>query len=243
MTARFRKRFYENVEVVGEGPHGIALDGRPLETPLKRDLLLPTAGLAGAVAAEWAAQGERVDPRQMPLTKLANTAIDRVEGHETRIIEELLEYVGADLVCYRAAEPESLVSRQGEFWDPVLSWAEEMLGVRLLAVQGIVHKQQSPEALGTVRRYLHQFDAMHLCALHNLTTLTGSALVALAMERNFLEPERAWLTAHVDEDWQAERWGRDEEAMERRARRKQEFDAAVKFLAMLHQPATSHLIP
>jgi chaperone required for assembly of F1-ATPase len=233
MTARSRKRFYRNVEVMGEGPYGIALDGRPLRTPLKHDLLLPTAGLAEAVAAEWAAQGERVDPWQMPLTKLAYTAIDRVVDSETRIIDELLEYAGADLVCYRAAEPESLINRQGEFWDPILSWAEETPGVRLFAVQGIVHKPQSPEALDAVRRYLHQFDAMHLCALHNLTTLTGSVLITLAMEKNFLEPERAWLTVHIDEDWQAERWGWDEEAMERRARRKQEFDASVRFLTLL----------
>ena len=233
MTARLRKRFYGNVEVMGEGPYGIALDGRPLRTPLKRDLLLPTAGLAEAVAAEWAAQGERVDPRQMPLTKLANTAIDCVVDSETRIIDELLEYAGADLVYYRAAEPESLVNQQGEFWDPILSWAEEILGVRLFAVQGIVHKPQSPEALGAIRGYLYQFDAMQLCAVHNLTTLTGSALIALAVVKGFLEPERAWLTAHVDEDWQAERWGRDEEAVERRAKRKQEFDATVKFRTLL----------
>jgi chaperone required for assembly of F1-ATPase len=228
-----RKRFYRSVEVTVQGPYAIALDGQLVKTPFKRELLLPTAGLAEAVASEWAAQVERIDPSQMPLTRLANTAIDRVEGEEARIIDELVEYAGSDLVCYRASGPDSLVNRQGEFWDPVLSCAEQLLGEKLIAVQGIAHKPQPPEALGAIRQYLQQFDPMRLCALHNLTTLTGSALIALAVERGLIEPERAWLAAHIDEDWQAERWGRDDEAMERRARRKREFDASIRFLSLL----------
>jgi chaperone required for assembly of F1-ATPase len=169
----------------------------------------------------------------MWLTRLANTAVDRVAGEEPRMVRELANYAGSDLVCYRAADPQSLVTRQGEFWDPVLTWAEETFGVRFLAIQGVVHHPQPQEALEAVARYLQGFDCMRLCAVHNLTTLTGSLLIALMMESGALDPERAWLAAQVDEDWQAERWGVDEEAAARRAGRKQEFDAAVRFLGLL----------
>jgi chaperone required for assembly of F1-ATPase len=228
-----RKRFYKQVEVTGEGPYGVVLDGRTIRTPGKRKLSVPSFSLAKAIAGEWAAQGDRIEPDRMWLTKLANTAIDRVEGDEERIRAEIVNYAGSDLVCYRAEEPESLVIRQGEFWDPVLSWAEETLGVRFVTVQGVMHQAQPPDTLKGVERYLHRFDAMELCALHNLATLTGSTLLALSIASGTLEPERAWLTAYVDEDWQAERWGEDEEAAERKTRRKQEFDAAVRFLGLL----------
>jgi chaperone required for assembly of F1-ATPase len=233
MNGTRRKRFYNQVEVTGERPFQIALDGKRLRTPLKRELKIQSRGLAEAIAAEWAAQGERIDPRRMWLTKLAITAVDHVEGDEPRIVRELVEYAGSDLVLYRASEPESLVIRQGEYWDPIIAWAEEKLGVRFFTVEGIVHKPQQDEAMTAVARRLAQFDAMHLCALHNITTLTGSLQLALAIESPWLEPERAWLAAHVDEDWQIERWGKDEEAAERRAARKQEFDSAVKFLTLL----------
>jgi chaperone required for assembly of F1-ATPase len=239
MKSRRPKRFYKLVEVKGDESFAILLDGRPLKTPLKRNLILPSAPLAEAIADEWAAQGERIDPDQMLITKLANTAIDRVAGDEQRIIEELVDYARSDLVCYRAAEPESLVTRQKLFWDPILTWAEETLDTRFFAIQGIVHKPQPRHSLDVVARYLRQFDAMRLCALHNLTTLTGSALIALSIESGFLKPERAWLSAHVDEDWQIGRWGRDEEAAERRARRRQEFEAAVKFLGLV-APVNHH---
>jgi chaperone required for assembly of F1-ATPase len=227
------KRFYKQVEVTGNGLFGIALDGRPLKTPLKRNLSLPTEALAEAIAAEWAAQGDRIHRDQMPITKLANTAIDRVTGDEERIVGELVDYANSDLVCYRAAEPESLVTRQGEYWDPILGWAEETLKTRFAVIQGVVHKHQSGQALDAVACYLEQFNPMQLSALYNLATLTGSALMALAIESGSLEAERAWLAANVDEDWQGERWGKDEEAAEQRARRKLEFDAAVKFLSLL----------
>jgi chaperone required for assembly of F1-ATPase len=233
MNSKRPKRFYSQVEIKRNGTFAILLDGRPLKTPLKRDLILPSAPLAKAIAAEWAAQGERIDPEQMLITKLANTAIDRVAGDRRRVIGELVQYASSDLVCYRAAEPESLAARQGELWDPVLTWAEETLGVGFFAIQGVVHKPQPEDALRAVARYLGQFDAMSLSALYNLTTLAGSVLIALALESGFLEPERAWLAAHVDEDWQIERWGRDEDAAQRRSRRREEFDATVNFLNLV----------
>ena len=233
MKGQGRKRFYKQAEVTGEGPYGIALDGRALRTPGKRNLALPSLALAEAIAAEWAAQGDRIQPERMWLTKLANTAIDRVDGEEARILADIVNYAGSDLLCYRAAEPESLVIRQGEYWDPVLSQTEETLGVRFLTVQGVTHQAQPRETLDAVESYLHRFNAMELCVLHNLSTLTGSALLALSVASGWLGPERAWLIAHVDEDWQVERWGEDGEAAERKARRKQEFDAAVQFLELL----------
>ena len=233
MKGQSRKRFYKHAEVMGEGPYGVALDGRALKTPGKRSLTLPSLALAEAIAAEWAAQGDRIEPGRMWLTKLANTAIDRVEGDEARVLADIVNYAGSDLLCYRAAEPESLVIRQGEYWDPVLSWAQETLGVRFVTVQGITHQAQRPETLDIVQSYLHRCNTMELCALHNLSTLTGSTLLAMSIASGWLDPERAWLIAHVDEDWQAERWGEVDEAVERRASRKQEFDAAVKFLDLL----------
>lgn len=233
MNSKRPKRFYSQVEIKGNASFAILLDGRELRTPLKRNLIVTSEPLAKAIAAEWAAQGECIDPEQMLITKLANTAIDRVAGDRRRVIGELVQYAGSDLVCYRAAEPESLVTRQGELWDPILTWAGETLGVRFSAIQGIVHKPQPENALHAVARYLGHFDAMSLCALHNLTTLAGSVLIALALESGFLEPERAWLAAHLDEDWQIERWGRDDEAVERRTRRREEFDATVKFLKLV----------
>jgi chaperone required for assembly of F1-ATPase len=237
MNGRRPKRLYSHVEVTGAGPFGVTLDGRPLTTPMKRELSFPSRGLAEAVAAEWAHQGERVDGETMLLTKLANTAIDRVKGNEQRVIGEIVAYAGSDLVCYRAPEPERLTIRQGEFWDPVLSWAEQAFAAMFITVEGVVHQPQPEETLNAVRRYLARFDAMQLCALHVLTTLTGSALIALIIAAGALEPERGWITAHVDEDWQIERWGEDSEALERRNRRKREFDAAIRFLALVAERA------
>lgn len=233
MIERRRKRFYRLAEVTGEGPYGVALDGWAVKTPGRRNLAVPSFALAEAIAGEWAAQGDRIEPERMWMTKLANTAIDLVERDEKRVIAEIVSYAGSDLVCYRAAEPESLVIRQGELWDPILSWAEETLGVRFVTVQGVMYRTQPPETLQSVGSYLHRFDAMQLCALHNIATLTGSALLALVIASGVLEPERAWVAAHADEDWQAERWGEDAEAAERKARRKQEFDAAVRFLDLV----------
>jgi chaperone required for assembly of F1-ATPase len=230
---RRRKRFYKQAEVTGEGPYGVGLDGRAVKTPGKRNLTIPSFALAEAIAGEWAMQGDHITPERMWLTKLAYTAIDRVEGSEGRIVDEIVSYAGSDLICYRAAEPESLAIRQGEFSDPVLSWAEQTLGVRFVTVQGVIHQAQPPETLAGVESYLRRFGAMELCALHNIATLTGSALIALSIASGGLESERAWLTAHVDEDWQAERWGEDAEAAERKTRRKQEFDAVVRFLNLL----------
>jgi chaperone required for assembly of F1-ATPase len=233
MTARHRRRFFRQAALTGTGPYGIALDGRTLKTPAKRDFVVPILALAEAIAAEWNGQGDWVDPDRMALTKLANTAIDRVWGSEQRIIDDVVAYAGTDLVCYRATEPEGLVQREGKAWDPVIEWAAEFFDAEFQTVEGVIHRMQEGAAMQAVRRYLAGLDAMRLCAIHNLASLTGSALITTALCEGFLEPEDAWRAAHVDEDWQIERWGRDEEAARRRAQNEEEFRQTVRFHNLL----------
>ncbi len=228
------KRFYKEAAVAGEeAPFAIALDGRPVKTPLKRPLAMPQRALAEAVAAEWQRQGEHVDPATMPLTRLANTALDRVAGDEARIIAEIAEYVGSDLLCYRAEGPEGLIEREARHWDPVLVWARAHLAHPFIATTGLVHQPQPEPTLAAVREHLARRDAFVLTALHNMATLTGSALLAMAVEAEHLDADAAWAAAHVDEDWQIEQWGADEEAERRRQARRDEFDASTALLALV----------
>jgi chaperone required for assembly of F1-ATPase len=227
------KRFYTEASVTGGGaPFGIALDGRPVRTPMKAALVLPARALAEAVAREWQAQGEFIDPRAMPFTRLSNTAIDRVAPDPQRIAEDIVAYAGSDLVCYRAEEPEGLVARQAEVWDPVIGWAEERLGGRFILAAGVVHRPQSKSLLDALRGSLLEHGAFALTALHEMASLTGSGLIALAVAEGKLGLEDAWAAAHLDEDWQAAQWGQDAEAQARRAARKADFDAAAEFLGL-----------
>lgn len=227
------KRFYKQVAVArAEGGFAVQLDGRPVKTPLKRPLVMPGEAMAAAVAGEWDAQGTHINPAAMILTKLANTAIDRVSGDEARIAGEIVDFAGSDLICYRADRPEGLVSRQAAHWDPVLEWARETHGCRLVCVAGVMHADQPPASLEALRTVLMGEGPYRLTAIHNLTTLTGSALIAMKLAARALDAEAAWVTAHVDEDWQIEQWGEDDEAQARRAFRKADFDATVRFLGM-----------
>jgi YD repeat-containing protein len=230
MTDAPVRRFYKSVAVTGaKAPFSIALDDRPLRTPLKRPLELPSRPIAEAVASEWSAQGEKIEPQKMPFTRLANTALDRVAGNFPRIMGDIVGFAGSDLVCYRADEPIGLIERQARNWQPVLDWARTRLGGAFAVTEGIVHIEQPTSALEAIRSYLAGKDAWALTALHNMTTLTGSALIsAMACEAAIL-PAEAWLAAHVDEDWQIEHWGWDEEARLRRHHRKQEFDVCLRF--------------
>src|SRR5215208_1674582 len=238
MTARHSRRFFRQAALTGSGPFGIALDGRRLKTPAKRDFVVPSLALAEGIVAEWNGQGDRVDPDRMALTKLVNTAIDRVMGSEDKIIDDIIAFASTDLVCYRATEPEGLVQREGKAWDPVLDWAAEFYDAEFQTVEGVIHRMQDDAAMQAVRRYLAGLDVMRLCGIHNLTSMTGSALIATALNEGFLEPEDAWRAAHVDEDWQIERWGRDEEATQRRAKQEEEFRQTVRFQDLLgdHSP-------
>jgi chaperone required for assembly of F1-ATPase len=227
-TRPMPKRFYKEVAV--SAAREILLDGRPVKTPLKQPLTMPTMLLAEAVAEEWRSQSESIDLLRMPLTKLANTAIDRAPHERLALIDELVAYAGSDLVCYRATEPAALVHRQAEQWDPVLHWAEAVLGVSLRAVDGLLHVPQPREALEAVRRKLVDLNGFNLVALHAIVTLSGSALLGLMLAKKAINPEVAWAAANLDERWQTELWGEDDEARLRTEARWNEFSAAVRFL-------------
>jgi chaperone required for assembly of F1-ATPase len=224
-------RPYSAVTVAGdEHRFSVLLDGRPIRTPQKKPLALPTRALAEAVAAEWEAQGPKIDPRTMLLTKLANTAIDRVAPDRDRIITEIVQFASSDLVCYRAEAPEGLTGRQALHWDPVLAWAKATPGASFTVTRGIVHVAQPEAGLEAIRRHFTAQTDWSLTAIHNITTLLGSALLAAMIAGRSIAAEAAWLAGHVDEDWQIEQWGADEEAMARRAARRREFDTCVRFL-------------
>ena len=223
------KLFYAQAAFAdAEGGFRLTLDGRPANTPARKPLTLPTRALAERIAAEWGAQVEVIDPATMPLTRLVNTAIDGVADRHEAVADDLAAYAGTDLVAYRAGEPERLVQAQGAAWDPVIAWAHDALGVRLILSEGVMHVTQPETTVAALREAIHAMrDPFQLAALHTLTTLTGSLLIGLAVLRGRLTPDEAWAAAHVDETYQADVWGRDEEAEARRALRKVEFEAAA----------------
>jgi chaperone required for assembly of F1-ATPase len=228
------KRFYQDVAIKDEGGGAaLLLDGNPVRTPGKRPLLLPTRALAEAVAEEWRAQGDRIDPRTMPLTKLANSVIDGVAGREQGVIDDIMAHASSDLLCYRAQGPRGLIEAQAKHWDPVLAWAREALGAPLFLAEGVVHVAQPETSLDRLKEQLASRDAFSLAALHIMTSLTGSALLALAVLLGRLSPEEAWEAAHVDEDWQISQWGEDAEAKARRENRWRDFAAAAHTLKLL----------
>jgi len=228
------KRFYQDVAVKDDGAGAAPLlDGKKVRTPAKAQLVLPTRALAEAVAEEWRAQGERIDPATMPLTKLAISAIDGVVGREQAVIDDIAAHAGSDLLCYRAQAPDGLVAAQRKHWDPVLAWAEDALAAPLVLGEGVVHVAQPQASLDAVKAALVDRDGFSLAALHVLTGLTGSALLGLAVALGRLTPEQAWEAAHVDEDWQIGQWGEDHEAAQRRQNRRRDFDAAARMLTLL----------
>ena len=226
-----KRRFYEAV-VVCDDPTGFAieLDGRPIRTPARRMLAAPRRPLAEALAAEWRAQTAFINPAEMPMTRLANTIIDGVAAAQDEVVDEIVKYLGSDLVCYRATTPEGLIVRQSRHWDPILAWAKAALGAGFAPAQGIIHVPQSDDAIACARAAIPR-DPWRLGAVHVITTLTGSALIALALARGDIGLDAAWAAAHVDENWNMELWGRDELALKRRAYRFAEMTAAACVLA------------
>jgi chaperone required for assembly of F1-ATPase len=222
-----RKRFYELATVA---PHvygfAVVLDGRVARTPAGKPLAVGSEAVAGALAAEWSAQGERLDPAAMPLTRLMNSAIDGVSAEMTAVRADVVRYAEGDLVCYRAEEPEGLVALQDRHWTPLVDYVRGALGARLALAGGIIHVGQDRETLKAIDAALQGYDALALAAIHTVTTLTGSAVIAIAVARGVLSPEAAWTAAHVDEDWQMSQWGKDELALDRRALRWREMAAA-----------------
>ncbi|WP_165219713.1 ATP12 family chaperone protein [Affinirhizobium pseudoryzae] len=233
------KRFYEQASIAAsdEG-HGIHLDGRPVKTPAKRALVVPTKMLAEIICGEWQAQAEVIDPSTMPVTRLVNTAIDGVADDQAAVFEDIVKFSGSDMVCYRADSPAELVKRQAERWDPVLDWAASTHGARFILVEGIMPQDQPTEAIEALGRALRRYDTpLELAALHTITTLTGSALLTIAYADGFLEADEAWSLAHLDEDWTIEHWGTDLEAEARRQKRLIELQAAVAVFSALRPVA------
>lgn len=238
------KRFYKAVTVAAESPSRkgggesverfrVLLDGKALRTPAKAPLAVPTRALAEAVAAEWEAQGEHIDPATMPLTRLGNSAVDGVRGREAEVRADIVTYAASDLVCYRAHEPEGLARRQAELWDPVLAWSRDALGAGFEVAEGLMPLPQPEAARSAVADAVTDCGAFTLAALHVMTTLMGSALLALAHAHGHLTAEAAWAAAHVDEDWQIARWGEDADAAARRRHRWAEMQAASRLLTLM----------
>jgi chaperone required for assembly of F1-ATPase len=226
------RRFYKDALAGRQGEaFAVLLDGKVALTPARKPLAVASLAIAEALAAEWQAQGERIDPATMPLTRLVNAAIDRVSGEMATVRDEIVSYAGSDLVCYRAEGPQSLVAAQAAAWDPLVEWARDALGARLVLGAGVVHVKQDPAALAAIDTALQPLDALALAAAHVVTTLTGSAVIALALARSRLTADQAWAVAHVDEDWQMANWGADDVALGRRAVRRREMDAAAILLS------------
>jgi chaperone required for assembly of F1-ATPase len=235
-----RKRFYEVADVApSENEFIVQLDGKPVLTPAKLRLALPTRGAAEAVAAEWQAQGDAIDPTKLPLTRILNAALDGVAKAMDAVKTEIVKYAGSDLVCYRAEGPESLVRAQAETWDPILAFVERETGARFLCAEGVMHVAQPEASLAAVRAMIDRLVGagpgapIALACLDVMTTLTGSALIALTLASGAISLEVAWAAAHVDEDFQMRLWGADAEAMARRANRFAEMAAADRLWRLL----------
>jgi chaperone required for assembly of F1-ATPase len=228
------KRFYQKAEAVRSADGwGISLDDRPVKTPARRALVAPARKLADAIAAEWAGQEKTVDPESMPLTGLANAAIDRVAADPRGFATDLAHYGETDLLCYRADSPAELVSRQCKAWDPLLDWAAGRFGVEFETTTGIVHRPQPQATVDRLTATIEQYDAFHLAALSPLVRLSGSLIAALALAERAFDEADVWTATQVDEEWQAQQWGADEEAIAARDAKRREFGAAMRFLRLL----------
>ena len=229
-----RKRFYNSAGAAeAAGGFAITLDGKPIRTPSGRQVVVPNREIADAVVAEWEAQRELIDPTTMPLTRFANSVVDAVVDRVDAVTEDIAKYFQSDLLFYRAGHPEALVAREAARWDPLLFWAADTLGAHFILAEGIVHVRQPDAAVAAARAALPA-DPWSIATLHVITTLTGSALLALGLLRGVIDQDQAWAAAHVDEDWNAEKWGVDDEVAARRAARLIDFAAAVRILKALH---------
>ena len=225
------KRFWKEVTV--EPGNGLALDGRPVRTPGRAMLAVPTRDLAEAIAEEWRQVGETLDPRAMPLTGLANAAIDRVAPDPAGFAAGLAKYGESDLLYYRAEEPAALVDRQAASWDPLLEWAQHRYDIHFETVAGVMHRAQPEATVARLGEAVAALDPFRLAALSPIVTISGSLVAALALVEDAATPEAIWQAAHVDEDWQAEQWGEDSLAVQAREVRRVDFDAGVRFLGLV----------
>lgn len=228
-----QKRFWTKATAAESGGgFEVLLDERPLRTPLKAPLVVPTLALAQAIATEWDAQVEVVKPLTMPFTRSANAAIDKVGPQHAEVAELVAEYGGSDLICYRAEGPDGLVARQAAHWDPLLDWAGQDLGAPLFSVVGVMHVAQSENSLSVLKQYVSAMTPFELVAFHDLVSLSGSLIIGLAATRNLMPTETLWQISKVDETWQAEQWGRDEEAEELAETKRLAFFHAQSFFKL-----------
>ncbi|MEQ9695242.1 ATP12 family protein [Shimia sp. SDUM112013] len=233
MSGWAKKVFWKEVSVnEADGGFTVTLDGRGLKTPAKSALAVPTRDMAEAIAAEWRAQDGEVNPLSMPVTRSANAAIDKVAIQHGEVADMLADYGGTDLLCYRATNPEELIARQAAEWDPVLDWASETLGARLLPVAGVMHVAQSDTALQGLRDKVHAMSNFELAAFHDLVSLSGSLVLGFAATHQMRPIEEIWMLSRLDETWQEELWGVDEEAAEQAEIKKQAFLHADRFFKM-----------
>lgn len=226
------KRFWKTAAAAPcEGGWHVMLDTRSVKTPAKAALILPTEGLAQAVAAEWEAQSGQIDPSTMPVTRMVNSAIDKVTPMRAEVVAHLSEYGGSDLLCYRAEKPAELVRRQAEGWDPLLDWAAG-LGAPLRQAKGVIHVAQPEASLAALTALVDALTPFQLAAFHDLVAISGSLVLALAVARGRLGAEEAWGLARIDETFQAEEWGEDEEAAEVAALKRADFVSAAWVFAL-----------
>lgn len=226
------KRFYTDVDAgLVEGEWRILLDGRPVKTPSKAVLAVPSRDLADCLVAEWDAQATHIDPATMPMTRLVNAAVDGVAVRPDEVVEELVRYAGTDCLCYRADMPDELVQRQTDRWDPVLDWAADLLGHQFVLAGGLMPVTQPEALLVAVRVQFTGLQTLQLAALASLTSAFGSAVLTLAVLKGHLSHDEAWLASRVEEDWNRELWGEDPEAERLAAYRKAEVDVAGLVLA------------
>ncbi|MEM9030381.1 MAG: ATP12 family protein [Pseudomonadota bacterium] len=230
--ARIRRFYHQAGVAASDAGFVLQLDGRAARTPGKHPLAVPTEQLAQAIASEWAAQGSDIVPSDMPLTRIANTVIDGVIPNVAAVRAEIVKYAGSDLICYRAESPVALVQRQQATWDPLLAWARDHLKAGFITTDGLMPITQSDGALSAVRRTVDAIPPIAVGPVQIMTSMTGSAVLALAVYAGRLTADDAWFAAHIDEDWQISQWGEDHEATVRREKRWQEMKAAASFVAL-----------
>lgn len=226
------KRFWRDVAVVGAGPFGLTLDGRAVKTPARAALAVPSRALAQALAAEWDAVVDVVKPDAMPMTGLANAAVDLIAGDRAGHAARLAAYAASDLVCYRADGPDGLVAWQAAAWDPIIDWAGARFGLGFVVTAGIMPVSQPEEADERVSKALAAMDQFSLAACAHLVPISGSALLALMLVEGGIDADSAWAAATVDERWSEARWGQDDEASATLAKRRAAFMAAHRFLVL-----------
>jgi chaperone required for assembly of F1-ATPase len=233
MSAWKAKRFWKTAFAEScDGGFTVKLDARAVKTPAKRPLILPTLAMAEAVALEWDAQQGLVKPLTMPATRAANSAIDGIAHSFAAVAGDLSNYGETDLLCYRATSPQELIDRQATAWDPLLDWAATDLGARLNVTQGVIHIAQPPAATAKLRALVHGFTPFHLAAVHDLIAISGSLILALAVTRGRLTADQAWDLSRIDEVWQAEQWGIDEDAAALESLKHQALSQAGRFFAL-----------